>query len=215
MKKKWNILSAVTFLALTIVSIYSTIEAEDYRYLFNVMLLQCIGFGLITIGAFYKNILVSSVGTILNVPLYVKILIENPSANPRFLASCILIIIYYLMILIISNGQTLSKIMGTVAAGIAILWCIMITIADMDYAFNVLRIVRYVISAIMLAVGAIFLGKVFYQGKRDRGNTENSKQSLNTTEDIVEKLTTLKALLDEGIISQEEFDNKKKQILNL
>jgi membrane protease subunit (stomatin/prohibitin family) len=35
------------------------------------------------------------------------------------------------------------------------------------------------------------------------------------TPDITKQLTDLKGLLDDGILTQEEFDAKKKQILNL
>ena len=36
-----------------------------------------------------------------------------------------------------------------------------------------------------------------------------------STNDIDEELRKLKSLLDDGILTQEEFDAKKKQLLNL
>lgn len=46
-------------------------------------------------------------------------------------------------------------------------------------------------------------------------STQTQKESTSSFEDQVESLKKLKSLLDAGIITQEEFDTKKKQILNL
>lgn len=43
----------------------------------------------------------------------------------------------------------------------------------------------------------------------------NETDSEGKTTDRIEKLTRLKDLLDKGIITQEEFDEKKKQLLEL
>lgn len=43
----------------------------------------------------------------------------------------------------------------------------------------------------------------------------NQSTSLQNTKSNIEKLTHLKELFDRGIITQEEFDAKKKQLLGL
>lgn len=49
--------------------------------------------------------------------------------------------------------------------------------------------------------------------KAKRVTVENMNQ--NKAEDNLDKLLKLKKLLDEGVISQEEFDLKKQKLLNL
>lgn len=44
---------------------------------------------------------------------------------------------------------------------------------------------------------------------------QKSDSSVGTNADSIQDLRELKALLDDGILTQEEFDAKKKQILNL
>lgn len=45
-------------------------------------------------------------------------------------------------------------------------------------------------------------------------NASKNSQPMSTN-DIDEELRKLKSLLDDGILTQEEFDAKKKQLLNL
>ena len=50
--------------------------------------------------------------------------------------------------------------------------------------------------------------------ERQHSEKQNNIQT-NTTTSNADELKKYKELLDEGIISQEEFDAKKKQLLNL
>lgn len=45
-------------------------------------------------------------------------------------------------------------------------------------------------------------------------NAHNPNQSLEKSDDPMEKLTKLKVLLDSGIINQDEFDEQKKKLLS-
>ncbi len=45
--------------------------------------------------------------------------------------------------------------------------------------------------------------------------TESDNSKVDKSEDIAETLRMFKQLLDDGVISQEEFDSKKSQLLNL
>ena len=68
-------------------------------------------------------------------------------------------------------------------------------------------------------VGVLLLGLAF-QKKRVPAKVMANASSTSTTtaigtETAIEKLTKLKQLLDEGIITQEEFEAKKKQLLGL
>ncbi len=57
----------------------------------------------------------------------------------------------------------------------------------------------------------------FKKIKSKTAETSSKKEihSMNTTSIPVEELTQLKQLLDQGIITQEDFDAKKKQLLGL
>ena len=59
-------------------------------------------------------------------------------------------------------------------------------------------------------------GKTTYYNKEAKKTNTLAQQSASTTETTVTKqLQELKKLLDQGLITQEDFDAKKKQILNL
>lgn len=77
----------------------------------------------------------------------------------------------------------------------------------------------YKFEAALLMVGVLLLGLAF-QKKRVPAKVMANASSTSTTtaigtETAIEKLTKLKQLLDEGIITQEEFEAKKKQLLGL
>lgn len=70
-----------------------------------------------------------------------------------------------------------------------------------------------------LLVGVLLLGVAFQTKKASAKPTATATDTTVTvalgTETAIEKLTKLKQLLDDGIITQEEFDAKKKQLLGM
>ena len=70
-----------------------------------------------------------------------------------------------------------------------------------------------------LLVGVLLLGVAFQTKKESAKPIATATDTTVTvalgTETAIEKLTKLKQLLDDGIITQEEFDVKKKQLLGL
>lgn len=75
-----------------------------------------------------------------------------------------------------------------------------------------------VISDVFISLGIVFTGSWFWEIYRKSNPKLLSKKAVSTQPDLyggAEKLETLKELLDSGAITQEEFDEKKKQILNL
>lgn len=72
-----------------------------------------------------------------------------------------------------------------------------------------------VISDLFISLGIVFTGSWFW---KYRNNPKLlSKKAVSAQSNLyggAEKLETLKELLDSGAITQEEFDEKKKQILN-
>ena len=61
--------------------------------------------------------------------------------------------------------------------------------------------------------GTVMLNKS--EEKAQISNNENTAQQMANKNNVVEELRQYKSLLDEGIITQEEFDNKKKELLSL
>lgn len=76
---------------------------------------------------------------------------------------------------------------------------------------------------ILLVAGTLFIGLAYddIAKKKSIYKNTNTIQSLNlpikedSEKNSVDKLIRLKALLDQEVITQEEFDEKKKQLLNL
>lgn len=69
--------------------------------------------------------------------------------------------------------------------------------------------------AVFTIVGSIFLGLSMNVEKRGTTVPKMRQKSTSTTVDQVQQLEQLKTLLDKQIITQEEFDTKKKQLLGL
>ena len=46
-------------------------------------------------------------------------------------------------------------------------------------------------------------------------NNQHNKQMLGAQEDPYEKLSKLKKMLDDGLITQEEYDEQKKKLLGV
>jgi hypothetical protein len=90
------------------------------------------------------------------------------------------------------------------------------------YCNNILRLKDtsvIIIMYLLIAIGAILLG--FSSKSVKEHTTHNTKTALNhassataSTESLAVRLEKLKELLDHGVITQQEFDEKKKQILD-
>ena len=76
---------------------------------------------------------------------------------------------------------------------------------------------RGFLSNILLIVGTFVIGMAVdcITVKVSTGTNEATGKVVSSTpaESQIERLTKLKGLLDSGVISQEEFETKKKQIL--
>lgn len=96
--------------------------------------------------------------------------------------------------------------MGIIAAAVRILILIL-------YKYWYWRLTPLdVVLMLLECAGAVFLGFAFNELK-GKPKTKAAAPSASGVSDTYEKLTHLKELLDKGIITQEEFDAKKKDIL--
>lgn len=80
---------------------------------------------------------------------------------------------------------------------------------------------RFLIIAILFIVGSVMMGIVFSKSRESESPqsvgstvTPTPSAALSPT-DSIERISKLKELLDSGIITQEEFDTKKKDMLGL
>lgn len=78
---------------------------------------------------------------------------------------------------------------------------------------NVLPIALTLVCRIMTLIAYYYLG-VYLSRKPNEEKRLKTSSSINN-ESSIEKISSLKTLLDKGIITQEEFDEKKKQIIGL
>lgn len=75
-----------------------------------------------------------------------------------------------------------------------------------------------VLLMLIMAVACIITGYTINEssiGATNKVNTKKELQKHTNPTDTIERLTKLKALLDSGLISQEEFDAKKNQLMGL
>lgn len=93
-------------------------------------------------------------------------------------------------------------------AGIRALWYVLI-MGD-----SILRDFMVCLAVIVIDAAPFVLAGVAFGGENKVHSTNNRVAPVSTTNQI-EKLKNLKELLDEGILTQEEFEEKKKQILGL
>lgn len=66
-------------------------------------------------------------------------------------------------------------------------------------------------GTILLLIG--FLLCVALCCTKTKSQSINNKKEINNRPDVTEQLMKLKSLLDQGILTQEEFDKQKQQIL--
>ena len=91
----------------------------------------------------------------------------------------------------------------------------------MDYKSKYFSTAAYIplIIGIVLVIGFVLIEKYWVEKQSDTDNVIVTKASRIVSpkdeSDIINNLSQYKDLLDNGIISQEEFDAKKKQLLDL
>lgn len=99
--------------------------------------------------------------------------------------------------------------MGIIAAAVQVLY-IIIGVFGLSWYFDWEVSLSFVVRLLLECVGAVYLGFAFTD--KPKAIAAAAPQAPGVT-DTYEKLTHLKELFDKGIITQEEFDAKKKDIL--
>lgn len=134
----------------------------------------------------------------------------------RYIFIAFLFVAFWILLVIACLKTENAKQLGIVAGVVAIVRLLAIFIMDGLYQFTFMGVLWQVI----IIVGAILLGFA-YTGVQNKNitalsaNTAQRTKSVASVENQIERLINLKSLLDSGVITQEEFDAKKKQILEL
>lgn len=118
-------------------------------------------------------------------------------------------VIFSLILLITCLNRRGAKAMGIIAAAVQVLY-IIIWVFGLSWYLDWEVSLWFVVRLLLECVGAVYLGFAF-SGK-PKAIAAAAPKAPGVT-DTYEMLTHLKELLDKGIITQEEFEAKKKDIL--
>lgn len=169
-------------------------------------------------------VLVSALAAILD--LYSLTKYFSVSELMFFLAYTLLTIVLMLNVISESSKSVgVTKILGYIPAGVFILACLVLWI-KYDYFSDLSYTWRYIVFSLLEAAGMLFLGIWLNREMPVIENTVPQNQytgvnpyaTASQDSEVIggaDKLRIYKDLLDSGVITQEEFDAKKKQILGL
>jgi len=134
----------------------------------------------------------------------------------RFFIPAILFLVIWVLLLIASLNPKLTKKLGIAAGIIAAVRFLFSLISNLIVNGSLGLTFTGFLSYLALIVGALMIGlSATDNAAKEISATAASKATLveKNSETQIDRLTKLKSLLDNGVITQEEFDQKKKQIL--
>lgn len=127
--------------------------------------------------------------------------------------SLVLLLLGYVFIaLAIQDKKNASKY-EIVSVALFLIGCVLEQIAFVKEAASII----WALQNFVRVASPILLACIVFENIPQAQTTKMVKQPTKTAKsnDRIEELTKLKDLLDTGVITQEEFDAKKKQLLNL
>ena len=178
-----------------------------------------LAFAVIAVGLFLSVPMVSAAGSnlflinqavqlYLTIPVLSYVLSYHPNSNDFMLFIQVLVLtIFALLLLITCLNRRSAKITGIIAAVIRFVLAICIVFS---FGGSLLEIIM---QPLLECAGAVFLGFAFSELKDKPKTIVAATPKAPGVTDTYEKLTHLKGLLDKGIITQEDFDAKKKDFL--
>lgn len=165
--------------------------------------LPCLAVGFIAVGLLFNKPIISATG-IVGVLRPVSSILDFGLD----LGDCLDIVFYVFLFIACLNRKNATIWCAIAAASRVILFVLAIGGSATTMMYVTLHL-----------VGVLLLGMAFQKKKAPAKVTANATGTPATatigTETAIEKLTTLKQLLDDGIITQEEFEAKKKQLLGM
>lgn len=180
------------------------------HHVFNFYTISLVlAFAAIAVGLFLSVPMVSAAGSVLLLISRIVHLFRFMDSHFIWLIQLLVPAIFALLLLITCLNRRSAKTMGIIAAAIRFILAIL-TI----YLFFLFGGAMWgmIIQPLLECAGAVFLGFAFSELK-DKPKAAAAAPKPSGASDTYEKLTHLKELLDKGIITQEDFDAKKKDIL--
>ena len=129
--------------------------------------------------------------------------------------SCILLLAGYVLIALAIQEKKNKTIYEILSIALFLIGCIASQIAD--YGEVSASSIAFALEDFALIASPILLACIVMENVPQAQTTKMVKQPPKTakSDNRIEELTKLKDLLDTGVITQEEFDAKKKQILGM
>ncbi len=197
------------------------IDSFSYQNPFTFDSLSMIlSFAAIAVGLFLSVPMVSAAGSALfliyhlirnGIPLFINI--SDNFSSLFILGTCFLripFVIFALLLLITCLNRRSAKVTGIIAAAVRFIPAAYVVYLFVSFGGTLWRIV---LVPLLECAGAVFLGFAFSELKDKPRAAAAAAPTASGVSDTYEKLTHLKELLDKGIITQEDFDAKKRDIL--
>lgn len=214
----------ITIACFAVLAVWDIIDLFDYFSF--LMLLAVISGILVVVALLTKNTVLSAVGFGLFVLQDTISILMNMEAIFEGWVLFLILLLWILnlawdvLLLLVSIKPKSAKSLGTIAAGIATVRLVMVIIYNIieGYEFSM----ESFIWGILLIASAMLLG-LTYEGLSKNTSVIKASAPIRGVSvaqktfqtDNIENLLRLKSFLDEGVITQEEFDAKKKQLLGL
>lgn len=174
-----------------------------------------IGYALIAVSMFVSVPALTAIGSALEGVCAIHMLIsyfgylQDPWFPKGFFISPILYLVIWVLLLVASLNPKLTKKLGIAAGIIAAVWSLF---ESVSLGLTLTEFLDY----LALIVGTLMIGlSATDNAVKEISATTASKATLveKNSETQIDRLIKLKSLLNNGVITQEEFDQKKKQIL--
>lgn len=209
-KNSLRYIAGACFTAIAVYYIVFILKGFSYYVLYEIPFI--IGPALIAIALFISKPVLAAVGSAL-CGIGAIIVAVQLSFGLGVINSIILLVVF-IMLLIGSIIQGAGRVTGIAACALSVIRLV-ICFCQGHLALWSWGLFGWPVQ-VLLIIGCLMIGLSAINNPVNKNAAEQSpevSQIQNGTNDQIEKLTKLKSLLDSGAITQEEFDNKKKQLL--
>lgn len=205
--KIFAVLSGVLLIISSIFEVGYYVKSDWLEYIDVITWIAIIASAVIGVTLLVGRINVATV-----VALVIKVIIEIIDLIRWFSLNSIISLVIAILLLIcgimvISKNAKGAKILGFIPVGLFALNTILSFYLSVWLIWDILVVLSYILFA-------LYINSIQYDEAKNVNPVISN--SLNTAEiGTADKLLQYKELLDTGIISQEEFEEKKKQVLGL
>lgn len=217
-------LKYIAAICFAIIAVWGIVDLFDYFYFWD--LIGVVGNIFVVIALLTATPILSTVGFALWSSGILYALVGNfewilHGALPFDLVIVWVVSLVLLVLLMIAGIKPKSaKTLGLIATILAVVRLVALVIGDVTRGHEITA--SRILWGLLFTAGTLLLGLTYDSFSKKAvvskaAVTQNSNVSAQGIfeDSNVEKLMRLKSFLDEGVLTQEEFDEKKKQILGL